>query len=401
MEKFLRSAEVPEISLERPEESQYSASLPQAGRALLVTPMLTGKDGVSNVSRQVADFILGNGRSFQKLLVWSLADKTCTSGSISVEGFSGAKWKFLPRALAQVFVPANDLFIFMLHLHLAPLALPIVARGGQLVTFLHGVECWQRLSVLQRKAVQCSSFVIANSEHTKRKFFSFNPVFQEDDIQVCHLGINAGNSPMVAVDRPSAPFALIVGRMDARERYKGHDLLFEIWPRLIAEIPGTRLVVVGDGTDLARLRSKALGLGLENAVEFAGSVSDERLYALYRDCSFFVMPSSGEGFGVVFLEAMRAGKPCIGAEGAAEEIIEHGISGYVVRHSCSDELFEYMKQLFLDSSLREQMGSAALQRFQSHFTVDQFQRRLLSALACHNDRQRGNSSVFRFRVHRA
>lgn len=389
-----------EISLQH-SESQSSASLPRTGRALLVTPRLTGRDGVSNVSRQVADFLFGNSSRFQQLVVWSLADETCPWGLISVEGFSGAKWKFLRRALSQAFVPANDLFIFMLHLHLAPVALPIVARGGQLVTFLHGVECWQRVSLLQREALQCSSFVIANSEHTKKKFLSFNPVFQEEDIQVCHLGINACNSPVVALDRPSAPFALIVGRMDARERYKGHDLLFEIWPRLIAEIPGARLVVVGDGTDLARLRSKVLGLGLENAVEFAGSVSDVHLYSLFRDCSFFVMPSSGEGFGLVFLEAMRAGKPCIGAEGSAEEIIEHGVSGYVVRHQCSDELFEYLKRLFLDSSLREQMGSAALHRFKSHFTVDQFQKRLLSALAYHNDGQRGNSSGFRLRAHRA
>ena len=89
---------------------------------------------------------------------------------------------------------------------------------------------------------------------------------------------------------------------------------------------GGRLVV-GDGSDLSRLQSKAVRLKLGNAVEFAGNVSEERLYAFYRDCSFFVMPSRAEGFGLVFLEAMRAGKPCIGAEGAAAEIIEHGVCG--------------------------------------------------------------------------
>jgi glycosyltransferase involved in cell wall biosynthesis len=66
----------------------------------------------------------------------------------------------------------------------------------------------------------------------------------------------------------------------------------------------------------------------------------------YQDFSFFVMPGSGEGFGLVFLEAMPAGKPWIGTEGAAEEIIEHCVSGYIVRLPCSDELFEYMKRLF-------------------------------------------------------
>jgi glycosyltransferase involved in cell wall biosynthesis len=383
-----------------PKLSEPRGSGPLLGvrRALLVTPKLTGRDGVSNASRRVADFVIGNSRYFPNLRVWSLADQKCSWGPISIEGFSSAKWKLLSRVLTQAFVPASDLFVFMLHLHLAPLALPIVARGGQLVTFLHGVESWQSLSLLQRMAVQCSSFVIANSEHTKKKFLSFNPVFQEQDIRVCHLGISAGN-PAIAVDCKPVPFALIVGRVDARERYKGHDMLLEIWPRLISEVPGARLLVVGDGTDLSRLRSKALSLGLGNVVEFGGSVSDERLYTFYRDCSFFVMPSSGEGFGLVFLEAMRAGKPCIGAEGAAEEIIEHGVSGYVMKLSHPDELFAYMKGLFLDSSLRERMGSAALQRFKSYFTVDQFQKRLASALAGHYDQQRGNGSVSRFCAH--
>jgi phosphatidylinositol alpha-1,6-mannosyltransferase len=357
-----------------------SASLPLAARALLVTPRLTGRDGISNASRQVARFILNNGRHFRTALVWSLADETGPWESITIEGFSSAKSKLLRRALSQALVPARDFFIFMLHVHLAPIALPMVARGAQLVTFLHGVECWKELNLLQHKAVQCSRFVIANSEHTKRKFLSFNPLFGEQEIQVCHLGADSGNSPGVAPEREALPFALIVGRMDASERYKGHDLLLEIWPRLISEVPSARLVLVGDGTDLSRLRSKARALGLESAVEFTGSIPDERLYTLYRDCAFFVMPSQGEGFGLVFLEAMRAGKPCIGAEGAAAEIIEHSVSGYVVRASCAEELFGYMKRLFTDSSLRQKVGSAALRRFESHFTVDQFQRRLLATL---------------------
>ena len=397
MRKFLRNGQLAETPVER-SEAQTSTSLPQDGRALLVTPRLTGRDGISNASRQVAHFILNNSCHFRTVLVWSLADEKGPWESISIEGFSSARSSLLRRALTQTLVSARDLFIFMLHVHLAPLALPMVARGAQLVTFLHGVECWKKLNLLQRKAVQCSSFVIANSEHTRRKFLTFNPEFRDQDIQVCLLGADVVSSPMAARDGKPRPFALIVGRMDAGERYKGHDLLLELWPRLMSEVPGARLVVVGDGTDLARLRSKALDLGLETVVEFAGNISDERLYTLYRDCSFFEMPSQGEGFGLVFLEAMRAGKPCIGAEGAAEEIIEHGVSGYIVKPQCSDELVEHMKRLFVDSSLREQMGNAARQRFESNFTMDQFQRRLLSALTCRKDGQHRNSSVFRLRA---
>ena len=399
MWKFLGSVPLAETRVER-SEAQIS-SLPQAGRALLVTPRLTGRDGISNASRQVAHFILSNSGHFQATQVWSLADKSGPWESISIEGFSGAKARFMGRALTEALASARDLSVFMLHVHLAPVALPMVARGAQLITFLHGVECWRELSLFQRKAVQCSSFVIANSEHTKKTFLSFNPVFMDHDMQVCHLGIDARDSTRVSRDRDAAPFALIVGRMDAREQYKGHDLLLEIWPRLMSAVPDARLVVVGDGTDLPRLRSKARELGLAASVEFTGSISDEHLYTLYRDCSFFAMPSQGEGFGLVFLEAMRAGKPCIGADGAAEEIIEHGISGYIVRSPYSDELFECMKRLFTNPSLRQQMGSAGRQRFESHFTVDQFQKRLLAALTCQSDGQRRKSSAFRLRAHGA
>jgi glycosyltransferase involved in cell wall biosynthesis len=350
---------------------------------LLVTPKLTGRDGISNVSRQVVDFIVRSSRYSPELRVWSLTDEVCSSGSIPIEGFSNAKLKLSARALTQGLVAANDLTVFILHLHLAPLALPIAARGGKLVIFLHGVESWRPLSLLQRIALRCSSFLIANSEYTKKRFVSLNPIFREQDIRVCHPGTNATPSA-VAFDRRPVPFALIVGRVDARERYKGHDLLLATWPRLRSEVPDARLLVVGDGTDLSRLRSKAASLELGNAVEFVGRASDESLHAFYRDCAFFVMPSGSEGFGLVFLEAMRAGKPCIGAQGAAEEIIEHGVSGYVMNPSSPDELFDYMKALFLDSSLRTQMGGAGLQRFKSYFTVNHFQQRLLSALAHEN-----------------
>ena len=364
-----------------PSEARSSGALSTGRRALLVTPKLTGNDGISNVSTQVVNFIVANSRYFPSLRVWSLADETCSWGSISIEGFSSAKWKLLSQALTQGFAPSNDLVVFALHLRLSPLALPIVARGGKLVTFLHGVESWRSLSLWQRIAVQCSSYVIANSEHTKKKFLSFNPIFQEQDIRVCHLGINA-RSPAVALDCEPVPFALIVGRMDAGEKYKGHDLLLESWPRLRSEVPGARLLVVGDGSDLSRLRSKAVDLQLQDVVEFAGSVSDERLSAFYRNCAFFVMPSRGEGFGLVFLEAMRAGKPCIAAPGAAEEIISHGVNGYIVDTLNPTGLCDCMKRLFQDSTLRAQMGVVASQRFRSYFTIEHFQQRLFSVLAC-------------------
>ena len=94
-------------------------------------------------------------------------------------------------------------------------------------------------------------------------------------------------------------------------------------PPLLAARPGARLVVAGDGDDRPRLEARAAALGLGGAVLFTGFVSEATLAELYRRAAVFVMPSLGEGFGLVYLEAMRAGKPCVAARGsAAEEVVE-------------------------------------------------------------------------------
>src|SRR4029453_732733 len=100
---------------------------------------------------------------------------------------------------------------------------------------------------------------------------------------------------------------------------------------VVARFPSARLVIAGDGDDRRRLEQKAAALGLGGRVSFLGYVTEERLHQLYARCAFFVMPSGRlEGFGLAFLEAMRAGKACIGGAGAAEEVIENGVTGRIV-----------------------------------------------------------------------
>jgi phosphatidylinositol alpha-1,6-mannosyltransferase len=263
--------------------------------------------------------------------------------------------------------------------HLAPVARMVATPPGRLTIFLLGIEVWKPLTWLQRRALAAADLIVAISEHTARRFRETNPEFAALRIDVCHLAAREEVTAVAGQDNlPPAPFALIVARIVAAERYKGHDLLIDLWPRVAAEVLGARLVIVGDGDDRARLEAKAAPVG--DAVRFLGRVSDETLATLYRQCTFFVMPSRGEGFGLVFLEAMRTGKACIGAVGAAAEIIEDGVTGLVVEPDDPEQVFKAVVRLFREPETRERMGQAGAVRATAQFTEVHFRRRLLELL---------------------
>jgi glycosyltransferase involved in cell wall biosynthesis len=138
--------------------------------------------------------------------------------------------------------------------------------------------------------------------------------------------------------------------------------------------------VAGDGTDRRRLERRAASLGLSHAVTFVGRVGEDELAALYEQCRFLVMPSRDEGFGLVFLEAMRSGKACVGANGAAEEIIRHGVTGLIVEPGERDDLAAAVFTLFDEPGTCRRFGDAGRERFLSTFTDTCFQARFARVL---------------------
>jgi phosphatidylinositol alpha-1,6-mannosyltransferase len=221
--------------------------------------------------------------------------------------------------------------------------------------------------------------LVAISRHTAQRFKAANPRFAGAPIDVCHPGLPA--RAVEAATTAAAPAALIVGRLAADEGYKGHALLLEAWPRVLERHPDAQLWIVGDGDDRQRLESLAVRLGLRDVVTFMGRVSDRELDALYRRSRFFVMPSRDEGFGLVFLEAMRVGKACIGAAGAASEIIEHGVTGLIVDPARPEDVYAAVVRLFDEPETCETFGRAGAARFRAEFTDAMFRARFAAAHA--------------------
>src|SRR5262249_28475717 len=124
---------------------------------------------------------------------------------------------------------------------------------------------------------------------------------------------------------------LTVARMDSRERYKGHDRVIAAIPVLAAQGHDVVYLILGEGDDRARLEAIASKAGIIDKVRFMGSVSREVLIEAYRTADLFVMPSTGEGFGIAFVEAMASGIPAVGlAVAGARDALADGELGIAV-----------------------------------------------------------------------
>lgn len=141
---------------------------------------------------------------------------------------------------------------------------------------------------------------------------------------------------------------------------KGHGLLLRAFARVSERGPGSSLEIFGDGPERDRLVRLAEELGIRERVSFRGRQSREKIAEAMRRCAVFALPSSYEGLGCVYLEAMASGKAAIGCRGQGiEEIIEHGKNGFLIPPGDEAELSESLRMLLQNEELRGRVGSAA------------------------------------------
>lgn len=268
------------------------------------------------------------------------------------------------------------------HLHLLPIAWLAQRLQPALRYHLvaHGIEVWRPYTPLERRALLGAHRILCVSEYTRRQLLRFLPALRPERLVVLPNTLDPYFSPGPA-DRPAAaPFALprilTVGRLTAADTYKGFDTLIEALPAIRRDYPTARLRIVGTGDDQPRLAALAAELGVTGSVDFLGPVDDDALRAEYAACDLFALPSRKEGFGLVYLEAMTHGKPCLGARaGGAPEVIT-GDVGALVDYGNIPELAAAVGEL-----VRHPRDSEVVRRHADAFAFPAFRRRLAAALA--------------------
>ena len=347
--------------------------------ALVLTPKTHGADGISAMTRLVSSGLMRAGVETRVLALEVDARRDLSDGpfEVPVESAEGGKLRFLLNGVKAAPRARRPELVIATHLRMLPAAVPLMATGVPVATFLLGVECWRPLSRRDRGLLAQSERLLPISHWTRERFLAANPSFAEATMTICPPGIDTTPAPS---RRPVSGRALVVGRLWSEERYKGHDLLIDVWPAVQRACPHAHLMVVGDGDDRARLEARVREAGLSNVIQFAGLVSQDALRHHFAEAQVFVLPSQGEGFGIVFLEAMRAARPCIAAPGAAEEIVLDGVTGRVIASRDAAALTSTLIDLLTNPEQCDVLGRAGRKRLEEEFSVTRFGERLVEAV---------------------
>lgn len=275
------------------------------------------------------------------------------------------------------------------HPNLAPIVrgMNLLAPRMKSIICTHGVEVWEPLSRMRQRALRRATMVLAPSRATAEFVVSLQGVAPER-VRVLPWALDpdfetkaSGDSLRLPGEFPQGRVILTVGRWLVTERYKGMDTLIKALPRLLLHWPDVELVMVGSGNDRAWLENIARDSGVQRHVHFFADLSYAELSACYAACEVFALPSRGEGFGFVYLEGMARGKPVIGgAHGGAPEVIEDGVTGYVVQHGDTEQLATSIDALLSNPELAKQMGVRGRERVEGQFRFPVFAKALKKIL---------------------
>lgn len=351
-----------------------------------------GTGGIAQFNRHLLDALATD----ERLDVTALG----LTGDVHALAPSGLRWSIpasgdklrYSATVAKVGVTRRPRIVLSGHTRLAPLAHPLAALTRAAVwTTTHGIEVWRpdaslatgELSRARRPLDDAllgrSQLVTTVSRYTRSRLLAWCRIAPEN-VAVLPNAIDRTRyqpGPRSAELEAKLGLAgtkvlLTVARLNPDDNYKGHDRVLPLLPELERRVGKVRYLIAGSGPDRARLERCAEQAGAAEQVVFLGHVPDEELPAFYQLADVFVMPSTGEGFGIVYLEALACGCPVVaGNRDGSVDALADGELGKLVDPFDSAALLEA-----LEATLREGRSHEEPIRGVERFDVAEFHKKV-------------------------
>ena len=211
---------------------------------------------------------------------------------------------------------------------------------------VHGVDVWGLKSAPRIAGLKGADKIISVSKYTAERLGRELPGVVEKLTVIPNVvdanRFKISNKPASLLSRYNLAgnkIILTVSRLSSEEGYKGYDKIIASLPSILEKVPGAKYILVGGGSDEERIRMYIKKLNLTDSVIMAGRVSDEELPDFYNLADVFAMPSTGEGFGIVFIEATASGIPVVaGNKDGSTDAVLCGRTGILINPEKTEEI---------------------------------------------------------------
>lgn len=304
-------------------------------KILYIASKLSKKGGISSFNKNLIRALEENG---EKLSLIELENSSLCQKAL-----------FILKILLKLLLFKQDI-IFCSHVNFSPLCYFFKKYiGKDYIVITHGIDVWDIKTGLKAEALKKANKVVTVSNFTKNimikniselseKIFILPNSIDGKDFFPKEKSARLMEKYNIKKDDK---IILTLTRLSSSEKYKGYDRIIEILPRIKKEIPRIKYILMGAGDDAERIKKLISELDLNSSVIMTGYFSDEEKTDFFSICDVFAMPSKGEGFGIVFLEALACGKPVVaGNKDASLEPLLNGELGLLVDPDNKEEIMK-------------------------------------------------------------
>lgn len=291
--------------------------------------------------------------------------------------FKGYRGRGRQFAMKSILLGRRSKIVILSHVNLLIVGylIKLLYPKTKLILFAHGIEVWEPLSGVRRKMLLKCDKILAVSEYTRRRMTEANNLPEEklvvfnnclDPFLASAKKVKSKNLlQRYNLDEDNKVLVTLT-RLSGKDKYKGYDHVLNAISCLNNEYPKLKYLLIGKYDDKCKERLDQLieNLGIQNKVIFTGFIPDEELADHFSLGDVYAMPSTKEGFGIVFIEAMYFGLPVIaGNKDGSRDALMNGQLGILIDPENNEDIISAIRKVLINPSLYKPDQEKLMKKF--------------------------------------